>query len=209
MQDQPAQQPVEQLEQLQGLIPTSWLVIAAVALVAIVVLFVLVKLLSGRKRQAPLQVPDLAIDVLALGNQGPPEGAVVLEHYNVPVRLAAVVLAPAGRVRELPPLNQLHDYFEAVLPGLSQVIATHRPLVRRWPAQLSTKGFAHTFFGHARLPGQGGKGTPWCSAAGIAKIEGQPFMAGLVMRTATTSSRGQEIIEGEEHWMRILRVKGV
>jgi len=200
--------PAEQVEKVRSMIPEGWITYAIIAVVAIVVLYILWKMLSRTRLQAPKQVPDLAIDVMALGTAGPPSGAAVLEHYNVPVRLAALVIAPAGRVRELPPLNQLADYYDAILPGLSKVVATHKPLVRRWPQQLSAKGFAHTFFGHARLPGQGGKGTPWCSAAGLAKIEGQPFMAGLVMRTATTSSHGQEIIESEEQWMRVLRVKG-
>ncbi len=196
------------LEQARGLLSGDWMVYAIIAAAAIVLLYLLWKLLVSKKKPLPAQVPDLAIDVMALGTAGPPSDAPVLEFYNVPVRLAAVVVAPAGRVRDLPPLNQLGDYYDAVVPGLSRVVATHRPLVRRWPSQLSARGFAHTFFGHARLPGEGGKGTPWCSAAGLAKIEGQPFMVGLVMRTATPSSHGQEIIPSEEHWLRILRVRG-
>ena len=197
----------ELVEQLQGL-PTAELVkYAVIAVVVLVVLFILWKLLTRRKREPVRQVPDLAIDVLALGTEGPPAGGPVLEFYNVPARLAAVVLAPAGRVRQLPPLNQLDAVYEAIVPGMARVVATHRPLLRRWPAQLSPRGFAHTFFTHARLPGEGGKGTPWCSAAGLVKIEGQPVMAGLVMRTESPSSHSQETIESEEQWLRILQIK--
>jgi len=206
--DEGKEKATELVEQLQGL-PTADLVkYAVIAVVVLVVLFILWKLLTGRKREPAKQVPDLAIDVLALGTEGPPAGAPVLEFYNVPVRLAAVVLAPAGRVRKLPPLNQLDAVYEAIVPGMARVVATHRPLLRRWPAQLSPRGFANTFFTHARLPGEGGKGTPWCSAAGLAKIEGQPVMAGLVMRTESPSSHSQETIESEEQWMRILQIKG-
>ena len=91
---------------------------------------------------------------------------------------------------------------------MSKVVAAHRPLVRRWPPQPSSKGFAHLFFQHVRLPGQGGKGSPWSSAAGLMKIEGQAVMAGMVFRTADPSAHGQEIIDSEEQWLRILRVKG-
>jgi hypothetical protein len=198
----------EPLGEVQTWLSGDWAIYVAVAAVAIVVLYVLWKLLGGKRRPPAKEVPDLTIDVMALGNQGPPPGAAVLEHYNVPVRLAAIVVAPAGRVRQLPPLNQMDDVYDAIVPGLARVVATHRPLVRRWPAQLSAKGFAHTFFAHAKLPGQAGKGTPWCSAAGMAKVEGQPFMAGLVMRTGTTSSHGQEIIGAEGEWLRILAIKG-
>ena len=183
------------------------LVYAIFAAIVILLLFIVWKIFSGRKRELPKPVPDLKIDVMSLGTQGPPTGAAVLEFYNVPVRLAAIVLAPAGRVRELPPINQLDDVFDAIVPGLAQVVAAHKPLVRRWPAQLSVKGFAHTFFQHVRLPGEGGKGTPWSSAAGVLKIEGQPVMAGMVLRTESTSSHGQEIIDTEEKWLSILRVK--
>ena len=197
----------ELVEQLQGL-PTAKLVkYAAIAVVVLVVLLILWKLLTRRKREPARQVPDLAVDVMGLGTEGPPAGGPVLEFYNVPVRLAAVVLAPAGRVRQLPPLNQLDAVYEAIVPGMARVVATHRPLLRRWPAQLSPRGFANTFFTHARLPGEGGKGTPWCSAAGLVKIEGQPVMAGLVMRTESPSSHAQETIESEEQWMRILQIK--
>jgi hypothetical protein len=162
----------------------------------------------GRRRRAlPKQVPDLAIDVMALPTVRPPEGGPALYYFNVPVRLAALVLAPAGRVRELPPLNQLNDIIDSIVPGLARVVAAHGTLIRRWPAQLSSKGFAHQFFTHARLPGQGGKGTPWSSAAGLFKIEGQPLMAGLILRAEAPTNLGQRIIEQEAQWLDILRIK--
>ncbi len=178
------------------------------AIVALIVLYILYKVLTGRKKKKPAaRSADLTIDVMALGSEGPPAGTAVLEYYNVPVRLAAIVLAPAGRVRELPPPAQLGDIYDAIVPGLAKVVASHRPLVRRWPPQVSAKGFAHTVFQHCRLPGDGGKGTPWSSVAGLLKIEGHAMMAGLILRTESTSSHGQEIIEREEQWLSILRAK--
>ncbi len=177
------------------------------AVVVLLVLIVLWRLFAGRKPKLP-PPPDLRIDVMGLPAEGPPAAGPVLECFNTPVRLAAIVLAPAGRVRQLPPVNQLDDTFEAIVPGLAAVVAAHRPLVRKWPPQLSTRGFAHTFFGQAQLPGETGKGTPWSSAAGVFKVEGQAMMAAMVFRTADTSSHGQEIVEAEEQWLQILRVKG-
>jgi hypothetical protein len=195
------------LEQIQNAVggEGTWQVLAVAAVAMAVALFIAWRLFSGRRPAAPA-APNLTIDVMAQGTQGPPVGGPTLEFYNIPVRLAVVVLAPAGRVRDLPPEGQWHDLFDAIVPGLADVVASHRPLVRRWPSQPSSRGFAHQFFQHVRLPGQSGKGTPWSSAAGVMKIEGQAVMAGMVFRTQEPSAHGQEIIESEEQWLRILRV---
>ncbi len=198
---------VDKLKDAAGGLPDNWLAWVIVALVVIIVLYLALKVLTG-KRKRPPQVPDLAIDVMALGSQGPPAGAPVLEFYNTPVRLAAVVLAPAGRVRELPSDADLADTYDAILPGLAKVVETHRPLVRRWPPQMSAKGFAHTVFQHCRLPGEGGKGSPWSTVAGLFKIEGQPLMAGLILRSSQPTSHGQQTVENPDGWPSCLRVKG-
>ncbi len=173
----------------------------------ITVAYVVRRVLRSRKKPLPRQEPDLKIDVMSLPTLGPPTSGPALYYYNVPVRLAAIVLAPAGRVRELPPINQIHEAFDAIVPGLTEIIATHRPVYRHWPNQMSVRGFAHMFFGNVRLPGQGGKGTPWCSAAGVFKLEGQPLVAGLLMRAETTTNLGQHIVEEEAQWLDILRIK--
>jgi hypothetical protein len=56
------------------------------------------------------------------------------------------------------------------------------------------------------LPGDGGKGTPWSSAAGMFKLHGQPVMAGLVLRAARPNSFGQVILDGEEKWLGCFRI---
>ncbi len=178
------------------------IVLTILLAVAYVVLTVL-----RRRRSAPPPQEDLGVDVKGLRDEGPPPAGPVLHFYNVPVRLAALVLAPAGRGRELPPASQLDALADALLPGLAQVIAAHRPVVRRWPAQVSSRGFALAFFNQAKLPGQGGKGTPWCAAAGAFKLGKTPIMAGLVMRAAAPTSLGQVIVEHEAQWLDIVRVK--
>lgn len=184
----------------------KWVIIAAVVLV---VLYILYKVLLKRKKPVAAKgAPGLKIDVMSLGNAGPPEAGPVLELLNVPVRLAAVVMAPAGRVRELPPPGELFDLYESIVPGMARVVETHQPLIRRWPGQVSATGFAHMFFQHVRLPGEAGKGTPWSSIGGLAKIEGLPVMVGLVLRTASPSSHAQYVVDSEEKWLGMLRIKG-
>ena len=143
------------------------------AAVAVVVLWIVWRLLRRRKPVAVPLPPDLTVEVETLGDQGPPDGPPVLEFYNLPMRLAAVVLAPAGLGRELPPDDQLAPLLDSIIPGLDKVAALHRPLVRRWPNQVSATGFAHVFFNNAKLPGTGGKGTPWSSVAGVVQVSGQ------------------------------------
>jgi hypothetical protein len=198
---------INELEEAAGSLDGELLVYALVALVALVVLYLLWRLLRRRRGKLPLIEPDLTIDVGSLGTAGPPPGAPVLEHYNLPMRLAAVVVAPAGRARPLPPPNQLGAVYEAIVPGLAQVVATHDPLLRRWPEQLSISGFAHAFFRHVKLPGDGGKETQWCSLAGLVKLRGQSVMAGLLLLSQQPNSIGQMMIEHETKWLDVLRVK--
>jgi len=173
------------------------LIYAVAAVIVILILIIAWKIITGRRRELPPPAPDLAIDVASLGSEGPPTAGPILEHYNVPVRLG----------RELPSLDQLPQLIDHMVPGLAQVVAAHRPLIRRWPSQLSAEGFAHTFFAQAKLPGDRGKGTPWCSAAGRFEVGRQPVMAGLVMRAQGSNNFSQSIIHEQHEWLGILRVK--
>ena len=177
------------------------------AVVVIIVLWIAWRLLRRRRRVPALVRPDLKILIAELGDAGPPSGLPALELYNLPVRLAAIVLAPVGRVSELPRDEELPALIEAIVPGLDKIAASHRPLIRRWPSQVSARGFAHLFFANAKLPGDGGKGSPWSSVAGMFKLKGQPVMAALILRTASPNSLGQTIIEEEHQWLGCLRVR--
>jgi hypothetical protein len=194
-------------EWISKILDAAWSVYGLGAIIAVLALIVFWRLIAGRKRKPPLPQPQLTIDVASLASEGPPAGPPILEHFNVPVRLAAVVLAPAGRNRDLPSVDQLPQLIDHIVPGLEQVVASHRPLIRCWPAQLSTEGFANRFFAEVRLPGQGGKGSPWCSIAGRFKVGQMPLMAGLVMRAETSNNFGQSIAQQEHQWLNILRVK--
>jgi hypothetical protein len=200
--------PVDKLINALSSLTDNVVACAVVGGIVVLLLFILWKVLTGRKTSAPPRAANLAIDVTSLGDQGPPTDGPALEFFNQPVRLMAVILAPAGRIADLPPANQWNEVFDAILPGLDKVVAIHKPLIRRWPAQVSARGFAHAFFQQVRLPGDGGKGTPWSSVAGVFKIEGRPVMAGLVLRTESAGSLAQQIIDSEEKWLGCLRVIG-
>ena len=67
------------------------------AVIVLVILYVVRKVVRRRRRGLAVRPADLAIDVASLTNAGPPAESPVLQFYYVPVRLACVVLAPAGR----------------------------------------------------------------------------------------------------------------
>jgi hypothetical protein len=180
---------------------------AALAVAAVILLWIFRRLLRQRKPEAEPLPRNLRIEVATLPESGPPLIPPLLEFYNLPVRLAAIVLAPVGRMRELPPNDQLAPLLEAIVPGLDKVAVLHRPMVRRWPGQVSARGFAHLFFSNVPLPGAAGKGTPWSSVAGVFRLHNQPVMAGLVLRAAKPNSFGQTTIDSEEKWLGCLRVK--
>jgi hypothetical protein len=197
----------ERIRQAVGWLDGDVIKYAAIAVAVLILLYVVYRILTRPKREAVRRPADQGIDVASLGTEGPPAGAADLEFYHLPVRLAAVVLAPAGRVRDLPPPGQMDELFDSIVPELSKVVATHQPLIRRWSPQLSVKGFALVVFQRCPLPGDAGKGSPWSTLAGVFEMNGQPVMAALILRAASDNSHGQKMIEAPHAWLDGLRVK--
>ena len=114
------------------------------AAAGIVLLLVLVRAvqraLRRRRRFRDRIEPTLAIDISQLSQQGPPATGPLLTFYHLPVRLAAIVLAPAGRAGTLPAAEGMPQLLDAIVPGLAEVVAAHEPLRLRWPEQLAPPG---------------------------------------------------------------------
>jgi hypothetical protein len=182
----------------------------ALGLVLLLVLVAPVLLWTYLKRPGRGPADSLRIekiDVSKLGELGPPATGPSLEYYHVPVRLALLVLAPVGREGRLPPSDELPELVDQLIPGLMAVLKSHQPEFRRWPPQLSSDGFVQALFSHVSLPGDHGKGTPWCSIAGRFETEGGPCLAGMVCRAATRNSLGQLAVEHSGKWLDVLRVR--
>ncbi len=194
------------LEELTGLVSSDLITWALVAAAIVVVLVVVARVLKGGRAKPAMRMPHLELNISALGAAGPPPYGPVVEYHGAAVRVAAVVLAPTGRVRPIPPPHELPRVLDELVPGLGQILATHKPEIRRWPPQLSAPGFVHGFFSQARLPGDGGKGTRWSSVAGRFKYEGQWLMVALVLLAESPNNLGQEMIEEDGQWRNILRV---
>lgn len=194
-----------QLEQwLPGIHPGYLLL----ALAPLPILYVLLRWWRARRRK-PLPKPfDLSVDVRTLPVVPPAaEPGPVLEFGGLPTRLALVVLAPSGRGNPLPAPEHWPSLLDSIVPGLAEVAEKDQPTIRRWPEQLSTEGFAHAFFSNVPLPGDRGRGTPWCAVAGLARWGNQPFLAGLVLLAGRPNSFAQEMMENEGSWYRLLRVR--
>jgi len=195
-------------DQLQA--TPSWIlgVVAAVMLVILIaVVWTLIRFVRRRRKVWGTTEPDLFLDVGKLDAAGPSPSGARLEFYGTPVRLAVIVLAPAGRQGELPPEAALPKLLDRLIPGLSHVVAQHRPLMARWPVQLSTQGFAQAFFNHVALPGDRGKGTPWCSIAGKLQIGDRLFLFGFVCCASQANGLSQFVVQHEGQWLDILRIR--
>jgi len=184
--------------------PSLWVAVCGIVLVAALGI-VLRVFFSGRRRREQ-QIEDLRVDVKELGAHGPPEG-VQLEYYGTPVRVALLVLAPAGRHHELPSKAALPAVVEQLIPGFVDILSQHQPAYRSWSAQISSSGFAHSFFNHVPLPGDRGRNTPWCSLAGKFNAMGQQFLVGIILVAKTVNGFSQRVVEHEGQWHDILRVR--
>lgn len=181
--------------------------IAAGALLSLLfVIAVALVLRRAPKRVAP-PPEDLTIDIRGFPAGGPPEVGPQLQIYGCPVRLAVVVLAPAGRESQLPAQAELSQTLNGLIPGLSEVCTIHKTEIRRWKNQLSAQGFTHSFFNFVPLPGDRGKGSPWCCIAGRFEVGSRQLLAGFVCCAASPNSLGQIVIQHTGQWMDIVRVR--
>ena len=203
--DQPSNDDLWQLA-----LSLNWQIMVAVAVAAVVlllILMVIVRLLTRRRGQPTPEAKLARIDIEQLNGDGPPATGSRVEIYGTPVRIAAVVLAPLGRDSVLPTETQVPRLADQIVPGLQDVLEAHDPLVVRWPEQLSWHGFTQAFFSHAPLPGDRGKGTPWCSVAGKFTVSSVPLVAGFVCCAAHDNPIGQVVIEHDGQWLDVLRVR--
>jgi len=192
---------------LADISPTTWIILGVGVVAAVgVLLFIVSKLRGGKAPAAAVtEPPDIQLASLPAGP--PPAGGAQLEVYNMPMRLALLVLAPVGREGQIPPNEQLPQVVDSIAPNLMQVLNDQQPEFRRWPPQLSSQGFSQIFFNKVQLPGDAGKNTPWCALAGRFDTPAGPCLAGLVCLADKANSLGQVAVAQSGQWLDILRVK--
>jgi hypothetical protein len=193
------------IDQLSGEQVWPWVVggAAVLALIAVIGAVFWVR----KRRQRPPPLPEIVmVDLASVGDIPPPEEGPELRCYGLEVRLAVLVLAPAGRLREVPGGVERSAMIDQIVPGLAKLVSAHNTMVLIWPPQLSPRGFAHAFFSAVKLPGDRGKGTPWCSVAGKFEADGEQYMAGMALCAAKPNSLAQFVVELPGEWLELLRV---
>ena len=193
-------------------LPVDSIVILAVGVVLLLIMVALIVtvlwfVFRRKPARLPPKPPDRSISVATLNASGAPADVAQLEYYGCPVRLAILIVAPVGRAGSIPEKELLPELFEQFVPQFLQVVAAHQPQLQFWPAQISSAGFTNSFFGKIALPGDRGKGTPWCALAGRFTAMGGHYLAGIVCCGDDATGLGQLVIEQEAQWRDVLRVK--
>ena len=183
-------------------LPIDPIVLGGVALVVVVLLVLLATSFKKTKKAGPTGPPPL--DLRSFGQQGPPAAGPQLAAMNVPVRLAALVVAPAGREGQLPADQALAMMMDQSIPGIAKVIQQHQPQIYRWPGQLSAEGFNRIFFTSTGLSNQG-KGTPWCCAAGPIIYKDHRMFVGMLMRSQAENNIAQYSFDKDTKWLDVIR----
>jgi hypothetical protein len=191
-------------------LPFDSLLVLAVGVVFLLILVAVTGfwiVLRRKPVRLPPKPPDRSINVATFDASGAAADQPQLEYYGCPVRLAVLIVAPVGRAGSIPEKELLPELFEQFVPQFLQVVAAHQPQLQFWPAQISVAGFTNSFFGKIALPGDRGKGTPWCALAGRFTAMGGHYLAGIVCCGDNASGLGQLVIEQEGQWRDVLRVK--
>ncbi|MFT5522380.1 MAG: hypothetical protein ACI9G1_000104 [Pirellulaceae bacterium] len=188
-------------------------IVAVVGLVLVVALVILIIMIFRRKStDRGEDQENLTIDIRQLPSHGPASNGLAsngpqLELFGTRVRIAVLVIAPAGRGSELPSKFNLPGVIDGVVPGLMELVNLHEPIFRRWPQQLSVQGFVHSFFSNMELPGERGSDTPWASVAGRVQVSGHSLLLGLVLCADESNNIGQLTAEHAGQWLDMLRIR--
>jgi hypothetical protein len=183
-------------------VPDNVAFLAAVGVGAFVVLLLLFAVMRRGKTGDPES--GLGEDLSTLPSA--PKGSRHYQLYvmNQPARLRLVVIAPVGKKT----VGKVDSALEQIFRGLGEVSFDDKPRIRIWPAQLSTTGFAPTFFRLTRSPDAEGKPSRFVMLAGPARAGAMPVLLALVVEVEDRSKLGK-LTMTETQWGEVLRVEPV
>ena len=184
------------------------LILFAVGLIGLAIaLAILRRIMGWFRRSVPVSTVDesLVIELSALPAAEP--RATRLTVYHVPVRLAVVVIAPLGRESDPPTHSQVPRLLDRIVPGLASTLSHDQTIVKIWPRQLSATGFAPSLMRHVRLPGDKGRGTPWCLVAGRTVFNNASYAVGLALGADSPNNLGLIAVESELQWLDVVRMR--
>jgi hypothetical protein len=179
---------------------TALLYGAAAAGGILVLLIIIVWLRRGKKPANPES--NLVEDLAKLPPPGQGDRHYQLLVMSQPVRLRLVVVAPVGKKA----LGKIDSVLEQVFRGLGEVAIDDRPRIRLWPPQMSSVGFAPTFFRVTRRPDPPNRPSRWMLLAGPARAGSTPVLIGMAVFADVPSTAGLVTVS-ETQWNEILRVE--
>jgi hypothetical protein len=173
----------------------------AAAVGGVLVLMILIVWLRRAKPPANPE-SNLAEDLAKLPPPGKGKRHYQLLVMSQPVRLRLVVVAPVGKK----PIGKVDSVLEQVFRGLGEVAIDDHPRIRLWPPQLSSGGFAPSFFRLTKRPEPQGRPSRWILLAGPARAGGTPVLIGMAVQTDAPTTAGLVTVD-EAQWSEILRVE--
>lgn len=184
-----------------------WLVAALAALIILIWLRGMSRRLwkalrrknTGRKKPVALQTVNLGEIPRLTSSQGGRK----LTVRQIPARLRAVVLAPAGS-----DAGELHrGMAEAILdqavPGLGGIADHDNPQITIWPRQYSLDGFQQAFFSHVNRPDGDHKRSRFVLLAGPITMGRFSIHAGVALECGDTCALGN-IKVGKDKWAEVI-----
>jgi hypothetical protein len=185
-----------------------WLILLVAALVVLLIVAAVLRgmLRAVFRRPGPTRYWDreLREDLAACPLPTRPPGERVLHIYHLPVRLRLVVVAAAGKERDVD-ATAVEKLLDRILPGLGGVAAWDRPRIRVWPQQLSQQGFLATFRRCTPRPEPEGEPSRWILVAGRALLARQPVLLGLGLWADEPNTVGRVNLEPHQ-WLDVLRL---
>ncbi len=182
--------------------------IAGGAICALLVLFILKKLLFGKK----VVHKDLQKGLREKLEEypAPPrkksDKAIVVDGIEVRVRL--IVIAPIGKDKKTIDADDIPEILDDMLRGLGASAKADMPRMRVWPPQLSVAGFAPTFFRLVESPDEEGKRSSWIRVAGPVKIASHQYLLGMAFWSEEKSKLGMLNLAATE-WSEHLHIQKV
>jgi hypothetical protein len=181
--------------------PALWIGGGAALVLALFVCVVFLR--RGKKKPHRNPEAGLAEDLATYPPAPPTHGEYTLRVMNLPARIRLVVVAPVGKK----PIEDPEGLLDQVLYGLGAAARQDKPRVKIWPPQLSSEGFAPTFFRLTRKPEPAGKPSGWVLLAGPARAGAQPILLGLALYSETPNQLGLMTMR-ELQWNEVMRVMG-
>ena len=171
----------------------------------VVTVLLLIAYFLFRGGQKPAEPATGLLEALAAYPPPPLKPNRRLTVHGRPKRLRLVVVAPVGK-RDLREFGEIEDILNRVCRGLGDLAKEDKARLRTWPPQLSSTGFAPTFFRNTRTPEDTQEAAHWSLLAGPAKMGDVPILLGLAVWSEETSDMKQLSLTPPQ-WNEVLRIE--